>query len=513
MKTTLKPFLLILLLLTATLRLGGARPVEYVKICDLYGHSAIPSSGLTLGPSGDMFGTTYGGAAADGTGSIYWLSPNGYGGFGFTTSYSFYTSVSPPKDGQYPYAGLALSPDGLTAYGITQQGGIGGGVGYSFDLSLAEKFPNTGLGYSIWKTFDPATEGSASRGTLVGGVESGYLFGTLSSGGPNGGGSLCSLNLNTHAVGFPHFFSGSGTPRFYQGYSPEGALTIYSGGPSGSALKGPIQPDKAGAKDLSTITLYGITSRGGSNDWGTVYRVDGNGSNFMVLHHFSFSTSDGSLPQGGMVLSGDTLYGTTSGGGASYAGTVFKINTDGSGFQIIGDFDYSTTGGTPQGDLILSGDTLYGTTYGAGINGGGTVFSINTNSGSITVLHSFISPTSNGSGAYTNSDGGWSVSGLLLVGNTLFGTTPYGGTNGVGVAYEIILPTPPSLTIAPAGSNVTVSWPSWASNYVLLQNSSFGATKWSTNSLTVSDNGTNRSVTIAPTAPSTFFRLQGTNAP
>lgn len=160
--------------------------------------------------------------------------------------------------------------------------------------------------------------------------------------------------------------------------------------------------------------------------------------------------------------------------------------------------------------MIISGDTLYGTAYAGGTNGGGTVFSINTSGSNFVVLHSFTTPKADGNGGYTNSDGGWSVSGLLLYDNILLGTTPYGGTNGVGVAYAIVLPSPPSLTITPSGSNLQLSWPSWASNYTLLQNSSLTTTNWTTNHLAVSDNGTNRTVTLVPAAPNTFFRLLST---
>ena len=277
--------------------------------------------------------------------------------------------------------------------------------------------------------------------------------------------------------------------------------------------KSPIKADTATNFDLSTITLYGITKSGGSNNWGTVYSVNGNGSNFMVLHHFNFSTTDGAGPMGGMVLSGNTLYGTTSIGGNNYAGTVFKINTDGSGFQIIENFDYATTGYTPEGDLILSGNTLYGTTYAGGVNGGGTVFSINTSGSNFMVLHSFTTPVSDGNGHYTNSDGGLSVAGLLLSGYTLYGTTPYGGTNGVGTAYEIILPSPPSLNIAKSGGGVKISWPSAATNFVLQSNSTLNSLTWSNFNGGLNDDGTNKSIGIIPTAGNAFFRLLNTNSP
>jgi uncharacterized repeat protein (TIGR03803 family) len=269
---------------------------------------------------------------------------------------------------------------------------------------------------------------------------------------------------------------------------------------------------------LGVDWIYGVCSQCGSNGFGVVYRVDSIGSNYMVLHHFSLSPDDGTTPAGGVQLIGRDLYGTTAGGGSNYNGTVWKLNIDTGEFRVIGNFDGSTTGGEPQGDLTVSapGDTLYGVTYAGGTNGGGTVYSINTNGGNFAVLHSFTTPTADSNGGYTNIDGGWPVSGLQLETNryALFGTTPYGGTNGVGVAYMIRLPAPPRLRITNQGTNaVKITWPSWATNYVLLENSSLAGAKWTTNSLPVFDNGTNRSITITPLTTNDFFRLVSTNAP
>src|SRR4029077_18380020 len=74
------------------------------------------------------------------------------------------------------------------------------------------------------------------------------------------------------------------------------------------------------------------------------------------------------------ILSGNALYGTTSLGGSPDAGTVFAINTDGTGFTTLHTFTGGSDGAYPYGGLILSGNTLYGTAssnYGPGY---GTVF-------------------------------------------------------------------------------------------------------------------------------------------
>jgi len=55
------------------------------------------------------------------------------------------------------------------------------------------------------------------------------------------------------------------------------------------------------------------------------------------------------------------LYGTASGGGTFESGTLFQINTDGTGFTNLQNFDYTVDGEDPYG-LTLSGGTLFGVT-------------------------------------------------------------------------------------------------------------------------------------------------------
>src|SRR5438034_5937025 len=93
---------------------------------------------------------------------------------------------------------------------------------------------------------------------------------------------------------------------------------------------------------------------------------------FTTLHSFTagapdfrggYTNSDGAYPVAGLILSGNTLYGTASGGGGSGAGTVFKVNTDGTGFRTLHSFvGAPSDGAQPLAGLILSGNTLYGTT-------------------------------------------------------------------------------------------------------------------------------------------------------
>src|SRR5882724_8666810 len=85
---------------------------------------------------------------------------------------------------------------------------------------------------------------------------------------------------------------------------------------------------------------------------------------FTTLHSFTaypdYPNTDGANPNG-FVLSGNILYGTAGAGGSSRSGTVFRLNTDGTGFTTLYSFPGSSDGIYPEAGLVLSGNTLYGT--------------------------------------------------------------------------------------------------------------------------------------------------------
>src|SRR6266581_2998238 len=119
---------------------------------------------------------------------------------------------------------------------------------------------------------------------------------------------------------------------------------------------------------------------------------------FTVLHSFTashtnasgfYTNSDGANPVAGLITnsSGNTMYGTTANGGGGW-GTVFAINTDGTGFTNLHSFNYSD-GAYPNAGLILSANTLYGTASQGGYYRLGMVFAVNTDGTGLTNLHSF----------------------------------------------------------------------------------------------------------------------------
>ncbi len=188
-----------------------------------------------------------------------------------------------------------------------------------------------------------------------------------------------------------------------------------------STTTGPKWPD--GSLILSGATLYGTTSRIGSTDSGTVFKINTDGSGFTELRRFS--GNDGWSPRAGLVLAGTTLFGTASMGGTPAKGTVFKLNTDGSGFVVLKSFT-GEDGWFPETGLLLAENTLYGTTEQGGMSGSGVVFKLNTDGTGFVVLKHFDGV--NGKGPRSE---------LVLSGATLYGTTFWGGTAGYGTVFQI----------------------------------------------------------------------------
>ena len=181
-----------------------------------------------------------------------------------------------------------------------------------------------------------------------------------------------------------------------------------------------------GSLIVSGNILYGTTKAGGSSSNGTVFRINTDGTGFTNLHSFT-ANSDGYYPYAGLLLDGNTLYGTAPYGGPAGNGTIFKLNTDGSGFTVLYAFPYPDHG-EPYGGLIRSGDTLYGTTGEGGSLGAGSVFAIKTNGTGFTNLHTF---------SYEANDASSPYAGLTRAGSTLYGTTIFGGTGGGGVVFKM----------------------------------------------------------------------------
>jgi uncharacterized repeat protein (TIGR03803 family) len=114
--------------------------------------------------------------------------------------------------------------------------------------------------------------------------------------------------------------------------APAGAITVlktFHGDVSdGQSMTFPLSKDGAGY-------LYGTTASGGGAGVGTVFKMKADGTGFTVLHSFALGPADGNTPYCGLALDdAGHLYGTTSDGGSAGQGTLFTLNTTGTGYAI-----------------------------------------------------------------------------------------------------------------------------------------------------------------------------------
>jgi uncharacterized repeat protein (TIGR03803 family) len=182
--------------------------------------------------------------------------------------------------------------------------------------------------------------------------------------------------------------------------------------------------------------LYGTASTGGSSGSGVVFKLSTTGEE-TVLHEFAGGT-DGASPEGSLVYKAGDFYGTTTLGGASNAGTVFKVTYKGEE-TVLYSFTGKADGSNPVAGLAIDkAGNLYGTTTAGGSSGNGTVFKLaipTVAGGQFTeqVLYSF----------GTGSDGAIPVAGVTLdASGNLYGTTSAGGTYGYGTVFEVSPSTP-----------------------------------------------------------------------
>src|ERR1019366_4407129 len=175
--------------------------------------------------------------------------------------------------------------------------------------------------------------------------------------------------------------------------------------------------------------LYGTTSQGGTSDAGTAFELTpAAGGTWTEKVLWSFGTGmDGANPLAGLIFDGaGNLYGTTYNGGTSNSGTVFELTPAAGGTwteKVLYGFDGGANGGDPSAGLIFdAAGNLYGTTSFGGPYNHGTVFELMpAGGGSWTeqVLHNF------GSGT----DGISPLAGLIFDGaGNLYGTTYHGGS-------------------------------------------------------------------------------------
>jgi uncharacterized repeat protein (TIGR03803 family) len=338
--------------------------------------------------SGNLFGTTaQGGAFNDGT--VFEL-PHGSGTVTTLVAFNGINGVSP----------TSLIEDGSgNLFGTS--GGIS--VGTVFEI------PNGSTTLSTLAIFQGNT-GKAPSGKLLE-DSNGNLFGTTSTGGPSGHGTVFEIKAGSSVITLLAAFNGA------NGDSPNGSLVEDGSG-----------------------NLFGTTSFGGAFNDGTVFEVGKNTGRVTTLA--TFSESNGLDPRGGLVEdSSGNLFGTTYGGGIGfYNGTLFEVPAGGGPLSTLAYFD-NYNGRHPEGDLLRDASgNLFGITaeggpaydpYGSLYVAKGTVYELASGSNAITTLAAFDNQAAASGAASTP------ASGLVIDSSgNLFGTTvaSYGNP---GTVYEV----------------------------------------------------------------------------
>jgi uncharacterized repeat protein (TIGR03803 family) len=271
----------------------------------------------------------------------------------------------------------------------------------------------------------------------------------------DGGDSQAGLVLSGNAMYGTAYYGGNAGNGTVFGIIMDGSALIFTNLHSFTATNGPNSTNYDGANPiggliLSGDTLYGTAQNGGAGGSGCVFRINTDGSHFTNLYSFYsnagspyYTNTDGANPVAGLVLSANTLYGVAQNGGGGGDGTVFGINTVTLGFTNLHSFgansgspQYTNSEGAyPSSSLVLSGNTLYGTAQGGGRFGNGTVFEVNTVTLGFTNLHDFTFASS--ASPNTNGDGANPIAGLVLSGDTLYGVAQYGGSGGNGTVFSV----------------------------------------------------------------------------
>jgi len=392
------------------------------------------SFGTLLESNARLWGVTLIGGQED-QGVIFSIALDGTD---FRVDFDFKTGF-----GIVPIGGLIESNGRL--WGTTTSGGISSrGTVYSID--------NNGEDYQVVHTFsNSAGDKGSPRGRLL--ASGGYLWGASDEGGDNGAGFLykvseagdeftklydfkrdggdgrnpwCSL---TESNG--RFWGGTGTG----GETGNGTLfSISSNGTDyrvehhfGDAIVTGWRPNSDFIETGNS--LVGTAQFGGNSDYGVVYSMEKDGSNYSITHHFDFA--DGTNPLS-LVAHENKLWGIATSGGQHNKGTIFSLDTNGGNFEKVYDFD-GEKGAIPQGKLVVSGNLLWGVAT-DGNNIGGNIFNYDPNTGNVENLHN-----------YSFVSGVDPTAGLTVANGKFWGVTG-AGTTGYGVVYTLELD----------GSNYTV---------------------------------------------------------
>ncbi len=352
------------------------------KIADLNGsdNGRNPYGGFCKGLNGKFYAMTYAGGTSNAGVILEYNSNN--------DSLIKKLDLGGSAAARNPMGDLFMSTTGKL-YGVSYRGGITNS-GILFTYSPANN------AFSKIHEFNYAAEGNSPLGRLCL-ASNRKLYGLTLSGGVSNRGVLFEYDAETDVYTKKHSFNG------LDGGQPYSTLCSYNG------------------------LLFGTTYSGGSNNVGVIFKYDHATSVYTKI--YDFDRSNGCNPFGTLIPGPNgLLYGMCSSGGANEYGAIYSFNPSNFILSKLVDFDDSTYGGSPFGDLLLaSNGKMYGMTYDGGAYGRGTLFSFDPSTQNIKTLLHF----------EPNTMGGYAQGSLTENGNgNLFGMTQFGGNNGLGVLFR-----------------------------------------------------------------------------
>jgi uncharacterized repeat protein (TIGR03803 family) len=420
--------------------------------------------------------------------------------FLFESIHQFSTNGIGPKN---PTAPLIQASDG-NFYGTTIAGGVNN-AGTIFRLSPANAL-------SVLHSFT-GSKGSNAFGGLIE-ADDGVLYGTTAFGGTSNYGTIFKITTNgTFATiysfsgdydgAYPHGELLRGSDGNLYGTTTEGGTnnlgTVFKMTTTGSLIWTRSLTGQNGSYPYGGLVqgtdgnFYGVANQGGFQDYGAAFVATANGVVTLIDSFFG----EGRSPHGKLAEGDDgSFYGTASRGGFySDAGAIVKVTPNANVTRVVS-FNYPNTGSHPAAGLVKSRDGyFYGTVVFDPTYGEGGVFSVTTN-GTIKLVFQF------------NGANGENPQAPLMESREgdLYGTTYSGGTNGAGTVFVLRRE---RLYVNRSGSNISIQWPTWATNFVLQQTTNFLiSNSWTTVSGALTTNQDSISITLPANLRAQFFRLK-----
>jgi uncharacterized repeat protein (TIGR03803 family) len=319
---------------------------------------ATPYAGLIEASDGNFYGTAYFGGT-EGGGVIFKVTPAG--------TYTVLRSLGQNKqDAALPYGGLVEASDGYL-YGTTLRGGVN-------DQGTLYRISTSGSDFAILVSFN-GSDGENPESTLIVGAD-GALYGTTLQGGSGNRGTIFKFALGGNSVttlySFPSLgaFNNLGLATNATGANPRAGLLLAADG-----------------------NYYGTAYQGGTNGYGTVFRMTPAGT-VSVVHAFTGPTRGGAFPLAAVTQdAAGNLYGTTEFGGYINQGTAWRIDAAGN-FSLLHGFNGTLSDGLkPYASLLVVGNDVYGVSFSDSLGGAGAVFRLDQGTGGVLPVELSVSST------------------------------------------------------------------------------------------------------------------------